>query len=143
MLNELARSLRIFRSAMRNGSLRRVLVAFFLFNAQEYAVWIAVIVYAFELGGASAAGAVVVAQLVPAAVVAPFTQPSAIVSGGTTRWRSAMRSKRARALFWRSPFGKPRRSSHTRPRRLPAAPSRSRGQPTTRYWLIWPIRPKS
>jgi MFS family permease len=72
-VTELARSLQIFRSAMRNGSLRRVLVAFFLFTAQEYAVWIAVIVYAFERGGAPAAGAVVVAQLLPAALAAPFT----------------------------------------------------------------------
>jgi MFS family permease len=53
--------------------LRRVLAGFFLFNAQEYAVWIAVIVYAFERGGTAAAGAVLVAQLVPAALVAPFT----------------------------------------------------------------------
>jgi MFS family permease len=57
---------------VRNGSLRRVLAAFFLFNAQEYAVWIAVIVYAFERGGAATAGAVLVAQLLPAALVAPF-----------------------------------------------------------------------
>ena len=58
---------------MRNGSLRRVLAAFFLFNTQEYAVWIAVTIYAFERGGAGAAGAVLVAQLIPAALVAPFT----------------------------------------------------------------------
>ena len=44
----MARSAQVLRSALRNGSLRRVLAGFFLFNAQEYAVWIAVIVYAFE-----------------------------------------------------------------------------------------------
>jgi MFS family permease len=69
----LTRSAQVFRSAIRKGSLRRVLAGFFLFNAQEYAVWIAVIVYAFERGGTATAGAVLVAQLVPAAVVAPFT----------------------------------------------------------------------
>jgi predicted MFS family arabinose efflux permease len=63
----------VFRSAMRNGSLRRVLAGFFLFNAQEYAVWIAVIVYAFERGGTATTGAVLVVQLIPAAAVAPFT----------------------------------------------------------------------
>jgi MFS family permease len=56
---------------MRNASLRRVLVAFFLFSAQEYAVWVAVTIYAYESGGASEAGAVLVAQLVPAALFAP------------------------------------------------------------------------
>ena len=69
----MAKSVEVFRSAMRNGSLRRVLAAFFLFNAQEFAVWIAVTIYAFERGGAATAGAVLVAQLVPAAAVAPFT----------------------------------------------------------------------
>jgi MFS family permease len=69
----LSRSAQVFRSATRNGSLRRVLAGFFLFSAQEYAVWIAVIVYAFERGGTATAGAVLVAQLIPAALVAPFT----------------------------------------------------------------------
>ncbi len=69
----MGRSAQVFRSVMRNGSLRRVLAGFFLFNAQEYAVWIAVIVYAFERGGTATAGIVLVAQLVPAALVAPFT----------------------------------------------------------------------
>jgi Na+/melibiose symporter-like transporter len=69
----LGRSAQVFRSVTRNGSLRRVLAGFFLFNAQEYAVWIAVIVYAFERGGTATAGVVLVAQLVPAALVAPFT----------------------------------------------------------------------
>lgn len=61
------------RAVVGNGSIRRTLLAFFLFNAQEYAVWIAVIVYAFAQGGVKAAGAILVAQLVPAALVAPFT----------------------------------------------------------------------
>ena len=69
----MGRSAQVFRSVMRNGSFRRVLAGFFLFNAQEYAVWIAVIVYAFERGGTATAGIVLVAQLVPAALVAPFT----------------------------------------------------------------------
>jgi hypothetical protein len=67
--------------------MRRVLAAFFLFNAQEYAVWIAVIVYAFERGGAATAGAVLVAQLLPAAVVAPFTS----VVGDRLRRDTALR----------------------------------------------------
>jgi predicted MFS family arabinose efflux permease len=64
-------SLQVLRTALRNRSLRRALVAFLLFNTQEYAVWVAVAVYAFQQGGAGEAGAVLVLQLVPAALVAP------------------------------------------------------------------------
>jgi MFS family permease len=67
----MAGSLEALRAGMRNASLRRVLVAFFLFSAQEYAVWVAVTIYAYESGGANEAGAVLVAQLVPAALFAP------------------------------------------------------------------------
>jgi predicted MFS family arabinose efflux permease len=69
---EIASSVRALRTALGNGSLRRALIAFLLFNTQEYAVWIAVAVYAFQQGGAGEAGAVLVLQLVPAAIVAPL-----------------------------------------------------------------------
>ncbi len=62
----------MLRTALRNSSLRRALLAFLLFNTQEYAVWVAVAVYAFQQGGAGEAGAVLVLQLVPAAIVAPL-----------------------------------------------------------------------
>jgi MFS family permease len=65
-------SLEALRATIANPSLRRVLAAYFLFSTQEYAVWVAVTVYAFDHGGAGEAGAVLVAQLLPASLVAPF-----------------------------------------------------------------------
>lgn len=65
-------SLGVLRTALANRSLRRALVAFLLFNTQEYAVWVAVAVYAFQQGGAGESGAVLVLQLLPAAIVAPL-----------------------------------------------------------------------
>jgi MFS family permease len=62
----------VYRGLSANRSLRRALIAFLLFNAQEYAIWIAIALYAFEQGGTTTAGIVVTAQLVPAAIVAPF-----------------------------------------------------------------------
>jgi MFS family permease len=68
----LGRTTRVYATTLSSPSLRRVLGAFFVFSAMEYAVWLAVTLYAFERGGATAAGAVLIVQLLPAAVVAPF-----------------------------------------------------------------------
>src|SRR5438045_3825795 len=63
---------RAFRSLAGNRALTRVLAAYVLFVLTENAVWIAMLVYAYARGGTTVAGLVAVAQLVPAAVVAPL-----------------------------------------------------------------------
>jgi len=61
----------VFRSLAGNRALVRLVGGYALFVLTEYAVWIAMLVYAYAHGGATVAGLVALAQLVPAAVFAP------------------------------------------------------------------------
>jgi MFS family permease len=63
--------LQVLGAIARNRSLASVMLAYAVFSATQYAVWIAMLVYAYGRGGAATAGAVAVAQLLPAVLLAP------------------------------------------------------------------------
>jgi Major Facilitator Superfamily. len=69
----LAVTLRVVRAVLRSPALRRVELAFLLFNAVEFGTWIAILLYAYAAIGPTSVGLVAVVQLVPAAIVAPLS----------------------------------------------------------------------
>src|SRR5690348_8390061 len=78
-----------FAALVGNGALRRVVGGYALFTLTEYSVWIAMLVYAYSRGGATIAGLVALAQLVPAALLAPIfaaladrRSPVVLLAGG-------------------------------------------------------------
>src|SRR5215468_1210762 len=85
----LARGRGAFRSLAGNKALVRVVGSYVLFTLTQYSVWVAMLVYAYRHGGAAVAGLVAVAQLVPAAVLAPIAaavadrrSPVVLLAGG-------------------------------------------------------------
>ncbi|MGH2473887.1 MAG: cyclic nucleotide-binding domain-containing protein [Candidatus Limnocylindrales bacterium] len=61
----------VLRRIFRNQALRRVLPAYLLFNAAEFGTWVSILLYAYDRTGPASVGVVALAQLVPAAIVAP------------------------------------------------------------------------
>jgi MFS family permease len=72
LLGQLAESGRAFREVFRNDSLRRIELAWAASILGTWAYGIAVVVYAYDQGGATAVGVVGLARWVAAAVASPF-----------------------------------------------------------------------
>lgn len=60
------------RDALSESALRRALLAFLAFAITEEGVWLGILLYAYDVGGSAAVGAIAVAQLVPAMLLVPF-----------------------------------------------------------------------
>jgi MFS family permease len=67
----IAQTLRAIGAVAANRAILRVVVAYGGFTIGEWGTWIAMLVYAFDRGGATAAGIVAIVQLIPAAILAP------------------------------------------------------------------------
>jgi MFS family permease len=70
--SSLSRLLGVVRTVSGNSGLLRVELAFVGFNVAEWATWVSILAFAYEVGGPAATGLVAVVQLVPAALVAPL-----------------------------------------------------------------------
>jgi predicted MFS family arabinose efflux permease len=62
----------VFRAALRNPELCRVVAAYTLFVAAEFGLWIALLVFAYRHGGATAGLVMVLIQLVPCVLSSPL-----------------------------------------------------------------------
>ena len=62
----------VFRRAARNRGLLKLGLAFAGFQAAEFGVWIAALVFAYGRGGTTTAAVVAVVQTLPAGLFAPI-----------------------------------------------------------------------
>ncbi|MCU1361691.1 MAG: transporter, partial [Ilumatobacteraceae bacterium] len=64
-------------TALRNPELRRVLIAYLASIVSEWALWVALLVYAYDRSGKTVAGLVSISLFVPGALVAPLAGAAA------------------------------------------------------------------
>ena len=83
------RFFRVIRALVSDPAMARVTAAFVAFVVAEYAVWIGMLVYAFDRGGTTTAGLVAFAQLFPGMLLAPVLatladrkSPTQLLAGG-------------------------------------------------------------
>jgi len=72
LLAHLGPPLRALKGVLGNRPITRMELAFLLFNVAEPAMWVAILVYAFDRGGTRAAGFVTILLMVPAGILAPL-----------------------------------------------------------------------
>lgn len=72
LLAHLGPPLRALTGVLGNRPITRMELAFLLFNVAEPAMWVAILVYAFDRGGTRAAGFVTILLMVPAGMLAPL-----------------------------------------------------------------------
>lgn len=66
------RRLRAVGAILRDPNLAKIEIAYLDFNMAEHATWLAMLVYAYSEGGATAAGILALILLIPSALIAPF-----------------------------------------------------------------------
>jgi hypothetical protein len=65
-------TLGVFGTVFHNRSLLAVQLAWLFYNGAEWGVWLTLMVYAYTHGGAAATSVIVVVQLVPCIILAPY-----------------------------------------------------------------------
>jgi MFS family permease len=71
LMSHVGPPLQALRAVLRNRAMTRMQLAFLLFNVAEPAMWVGVLLLAFDLGGTPAVGFVTLLCLVPSGVLAP------------------------------------------------------------------------
>src|SRR5438045_8660534 len=68
-------SARVLRAVLRNSALQRALIGFSLFWTAECGVWVAILVYGYDIGGAAGAASSALIGLIPSTLFAPVAAP--------------------------------------------------------------------
>ena len=86
-------SVRTTLTAVRRPTMRRALIAFLAFSVVEWAVWLALLIWAYDRSGVGGASLVSVVQLIPAVVVAPLAASWATgcIAAGRSPWDTSCR----------------------------------------------------